>query len=167
MSVRQVLGIVAGIALGLLGSPSRVDAAAYSVYYRSNATSPWVYYQGAASKPAADSVVTELKDLGSQLRFEQLPPDVVHHAKRVLLDSLGCALGGYILRDAQIARDTLREVAGRGPATVMGTGQRIDPVSAAFVNALMVRCLDYNDVYWRQDPSHPSTILPAALACAE
>ena len=24
----------------------------------------------------------------------------------------------------------------------------------------MVRCMDYNDIYWKQDPSHPSDIIP-------
>ena len=28
----------------------------------------------------------------------------------------------------------------------------------------MIRCMDYNDIYWKQDPSHPSDIFPAAMA---
>jgi 2-methylcitrate dehydratase len=31
----------------------------------------------------------------------------------------------------------------------------------------MIRCMDYNDIYWKQDPSHPSDIFPAAMACCE
>jgi 2-methylcitrate dehydratase len=27
--------------------------------------------------------------------------------------------------------------------------------------------MDYNDIYWKQDPAHPSDIIPAALACCE
>jgi 2-methylcitrate dehydratase len=27
--------------------------------------------------------------------------------------------------------------------------------------------MDYNDIYWKQDPSHPSDIFPAAMACCE
>jgi 2-methylcitrate dehydratase len=27
--------------------------------------------------------------------------------------------------------------------------------------------MDYNDIYWKQDPSHPSDLIPAALACGE
>ena len=46
-------------------------------------------------------------------------------------------------------------------------GKKIDPVSASLANALMIRCMDYNDIYWKQDPSHPSDIFPAALACCE
>jgi 2-methylcitrate dehydratase len=101
------------------------------------------------------------------LRFEDLSPDAVREAKRFLLDSLGCALGGYLQHDVKIALAVLAETAGRGPATVIGTGARLDPVSASLANALMVRVMDYNDIYWKQDPSHPSDIIPAAIACCE
>ncbi|MCJ7630498.1 MAG: MmgE/PrpD family protein, partial [Longimicrobiales bacterium] len=56
---------------------------------------------------------------------------------------------------------------GPGPATVLGSGKRMDPVSASLANALMVRVMDYNDIYWQQDPSHPSDIIPAAMALGE
>ena len=97
----------------------------------------------------------------------QLSQDAVYQAKRFLLDSVGCALGGYQQHDVKIALEVLDEIAGRGPATVIGTNKRIDAVSASLANALMIRCMDYNDIYWKQDPSHPSDIFPAALACCE
>jgi 2-methylcitrate dehydratase len=101
------------------------------------------------------------------LQFSHLSDDAVRKAKRFLLDSLGCALGGYLQHDVKIALTVLDETAGRGPATVIGTGARLDPVSASLANALMVRVMDYNDIYWKQDPSHPSDIIPAAIACCE
>ncbi len=101
------------------------------------------------------------------LEFRHLSPDAVHHAKRLLLDSVGCALGGYHRDHVTIALEVLEELAGRGDATMIGSGKRMDAVSAAFANALMIRAMDYNDIYWNQDPSHPSDIFPAALACCE
>ena len=101
------------------------------------------------------------------LDYKHLSPEAVYQAKRFLLDSVGCALGGYQQHDVEIALEVLDEVAGRGPATVIGTGKRVDPVSAALANALMIRCMDYNDIYWKQDPSHPSDIFPAAMAGCE
>ena len=88
-------------------------------------------------------------------------------SRRYLLDSLGCAFGGYQQEDVRIAMEVLEEIAGNGPSTLIGSGRRVDPVSAALANALMVRVMDYNDIYWQQDPSHPSDIIPAALAAAE
>ena len=43
-----------------------------------------------------------------------------------LLDSVGCALGGYQQHDVKIALEVLDEIAGHGTATVIGTGKRID-----------------------------------------
>jgi 2-methylcitrate dehydratase len=103
----------------------------------------------------------------ADLDFKDIAPEAVYQAKRFLLDSFGCALGGYQQHDVAIALSVLDEVAGPGPATVIGSGRQIDPVSASLANALMIRCMDYNDIYWKQDPSHPSDIFPAAIACCE
>ena len=114
-----------------------------------------------------ETVTAKMSRWAAGLQYEHLSQDAIYQAKRFLLDSFGCALGGYQQHDVKIALEVLGEVAGRGPATVIGTGERIDPVSAALANALMIRCMDYNDIYWKQDPSHPSDIFPAALACCE
>src|SRR3954454_553397 len=103
----------------------------------------------------------------ADLKYEQLSQDAIYQAKRFFLDSIGCALGGYQQHDVKIALEVLDEIAGRGPATVIGTGKKIDAVSASLANALMIRCMDYNDIYWKQDPSHPSDIFPAAIAGCE
>jgi len=103
----------------------------------------------------------------AQLEFDQIADEAVREAKRYLLDSVGCALGGYRQHDVRIALEVFDEIAGPGPATVIGTGAKLDAVSASLANALMVRVMDYNDIYWKQDPSHPSDIIPAALACCE
>jgi 2-methylcitrate dehydratase len=118
--------------------------------------------------PGTNSTVTaKIAQWAARLRFGDLSPEAIYQGKRFLLDSLACALGGYRQHDVHIALQVLDEIAGTGPATVIGTGKKADPVSASLANALMVRVMDYNDIYWKQDPSHPSDIIPAALACCE
>jgi 2-methylcitrate dehydratase len=117
-----------------------------------------------AAKPTTTAAMSQW---AASVRFGQLSPDAVYQAKRFLLDNMGCALGGYQQHDVIIALEVLKEIAGPGKATVIGSGQQIDAVSASLANALMIRCMDYNDIYWKQDPSHPSDIIPAALACCE
>jgi len=114
-----------------------------------------------------ETISAKMSRWAAGVKFQDLSKDAVYQAKRFLLDSVGCALGGYQQHDVKIALEVLNEVAGRGPSTVIGTGQRMDPVSASLANALMIRCMDYNDIYWKQDPSHPSDIFPAAIACCE
>jgi 2-methylcitrate dehydratase len=121
----------------------------------------------ASAVGSKETITAKMARWAAGLEYKQLSADAVYQAKRFLLDSVGCALGGYRQHDVKIALELLDEIAGRGAATVIGTGKRIDPVSASLANALMIRCMDYNDIYWKQDPSHPSDIFPAALACCE
>ena len=114
-----------------------------------------------------ETVTARMSRWAADLEYEHLSAEAVYQAKRFFLDSMGCALGGYQQHDVKIALEVLDEIAAPGPATVIGTGRRVDPVSASFANALMIRCMDYNDIYWKQDPSHPSDIFPAAMACCE
>jgi 2-methylcitrate dehydratase len=114
-----------------------------------------------------NTVTSKMAKWAERLEFEHLSPEAIHEAKRFLLDSIGCALGGFQQHDVAIAFEVLKEIAGNGPATVIGSGQQIDVVSATLANALMIRSMDYNDIYWKQDPSHPSDLIPAALASCE
>src|SRR5215472_10853300 len=117
--------------------------------------------------PPKETVTAKMSQWAASLEFTHLSADAVYQAKRFLLDSIGCALGGFQQHDVEIALEVLDEIAGPGRATVIGTGKRMDPVSAALANALMIRCMDYNVIYWKQDPSHPSSIFPAMIACCK
>ncbi len=114
-----------------------------------------------------ETITAPISKWAANLKFEDLSQDAVYQAKRFLLDSVGCALGGYQQHDVKIALEVLREVAGHGVCKVIGSGETMDAVSASLANALMIRCMDYNDIYWKQDPSHPSDIFPAAIAGCE
>jgi 2-methylcitrate dehydratase len=113
------------------------------------------------------TVTGTIAEWAARLQYDDLPAEVVHEAKRFVMDSVGCALGGAQQHDVAIARLVLAEIAGAGPCRVMVTGELWDPVSASLLNALMIRVMDYNDIYWKQDPSHPSDLIPAAIAAAE
>jgi 2-methylcitrate dehydratase len=115
----------------------------------------------------SETITARISRWSAGLKFEDLSEAAITEAKRYLLDSIGCALGGYLQHDVKIALQVLEESGGSGPATVIGTGKRMDVISASLLNALMVRVMDYNDIYWKQDPSHPSDIIPAAIACGE
>ncbi len=79
-----------------------------------------------ATKPIApkETVTAQMSRWAAGLKYQDLGQDAVYQAKRFLLDSLGCALGGYQQHDVKIALAVLDEVAGPGSATVIGTGQR-------------------------------------------
>ncbi len=113
------------------------------------------------------SISRTMAEFAANLKLEDIPADAVREAKRFLLDSVGCAFGALGSADVQIAHRYIEMLGGTPEATVIGSGLRTNAVNAALMNSLLVRALDYNDIYWKQDPSHPSDIIPAGLACAE
>ena len=64
MSRNQLLVVAAGMGLLFCPAAPRAEGAAFNVYYRASAASPWVYYAGKATKAAAQITVTKLKELG-------------------------------------------------------------------------------------------------------
>ena len=102
-----------------------------------------------------------------ELGYDTIPESARYEAKRFLLDSVGCALAALDHEDMQQAFAYIRELGGNAQATIIGHGTMTNMANAALMNALLVRAMDYNDIYWKQDPSHPSDILPAAMATAE
>jgi len=105
--------------------------------------------------------------------FQDLPPDVIHQTKRVMLDTLGCAIGGYDNDASRAIQDLIKEMGDREEATVFGTGLRTSCMNAALVNGAMVRYLDYNDTAFilqgktYRTGYHPSEVIPPVLALAE
>tara|TARA_B100000315_G_scaffold188911_1_gene178681 strand:- start:8864 stop:10300 length:1437 start_codon:yes stop_codon:yes gene_type:complete len=113
------------------------------------------------------SISRQIAEFSVGLKYEDLPDEVIHEVKRYLYDSIGCAFGGYHTNDVKIIRDIYMEIGGKGEATVLGFGDKIPTTNATLINSLMVRALDFNDIYWKEDPSHPSDIIPAAWAVGE
>jgi 2-methylcitrate dehydratase len=115
----------------------------------------------------AETTTFKLAEFAAGVKFEHLSKEAIVEAKRYLLDSIGCALGGLRSHDCQIALKVLSRLAGPGKSQVLGDGRAMDPVSATLMNALLIRVLDFNDIYWKADPSHPSDIIPVALAACQ
>ncbi|HXZ90280.1 MAG TPA: MmgE/PrpD family protein [Candidatus Dormibacteraeota bacterium] len=114
-----------------------------------------------------DSISRRMAQFALSLRYEVLSEAVVQMAKRLLLDSVGCALAAVRLKDIQASYKYLQELGGRKQASIIWYGDKTTLPNAALINSLLIRAMDYNDVYWKQDPCHPSDMIPAALAPAE
>jgi len=113
------------------------------------------------------SLSRRMAEFTHSLTYDQLPAEVVRQVKRFLYDSVGCAYGGYHTPDVQALLKIYRRQGGTEEATIIGYGDRMPAVNATLVNSLMIRALDFNDIYWKEDPSHPSDLIPAALSVGE
>src|SRR5947208_12426255 len=102
------------------------------------------------------------------LKYDHLSPAAVQAAKLCWFDSIGCALGGSQQEDAKILLKHYRAMSGgKGNATAFVSGFKTNPDDAAFMNGHMIRAMDYNDIYWKADPCHPSDLIAAPLALCE
>lgn len=114
-----------------------------------------------------NAISRQIAKFAINLKYKDLPDNVIHTVKRFLYDSIGCAYGGYHTKDVNIIYDIYKEMKGKPEATIIGFGDKMPAVNVSLVNSLMIRSLDFNDIYWKEDPSHPSDIIPAALAVGE
>jgi 2-methylcitrate dehydratase len=111
-----------------------------------------------------DEVLGALEDIVDAGRCAQ-PQDAVHAAKRMLLDSVGCVLGGYREPVPAIVRRVSRQRVKPDGTRAFGIAEGLHPDAAAFANSVMIRFLDYNDTHGAvAGVGHPSDYIPAAMA---
>ncbi|MHB8268426.1 MmgE/PrpD family protein [Bradyrhizobium sp.] len=115
------------------------------------------------------SLADVLARYATELNYEDLPEDIVRIAKRSILDTFGCAFGGYTAGPSQIALKLASEVNAKRGATVLCSGIKTSPDLAAFANGVMIRYLDFNDAFvsFSHGAGHPSDTIAALLAAAE
>src|SRR5262245_27704252 len=114
-----------------------------------------------------DHTTELLSTYACRLTYQDLPPEVVHQVKRTLIDTIGCALGGFSAEPSAIARHLASRVNSSLPSSSLGTRDESAPDMAGFANGLMVRYLDCNDSYFSPGGGHPSDMIPAILAMAD
>ncbi len=112
------------------------------------------------------TLIQQLADFSADTTFASLPPAVVQECKRALLDSIGCAIAATDEPKGRAGIDYGRIVgAGNPQATIMGTGDKVSVLGAAFANGELINALDMDAVL---PPGHVSPyVMPAALALAE
>jgi len=111
------------------------------------------------------TLITELAVFANGVRFADLPDDVVEETKRIVLDSIGCALAGVTHMKGKIGLAFARQLVGHPHATVIGYGDRLSYMGAAFANGELINALDMDPIL---PPGHVAPyVLPAILAVGE
>lgn len=104
-----------------------------------------------------------ISEVLARLVAESSWPDLAgqgHEAKRSILNFFATALGSCNDPAVTMALATLAPLSGPPAAIIIGRDERLDPLSAAFVNAISANLLDFDD-------THPETIIhPAAPVAA-
>jgi 2-methylcitrate dehydratase PrpD len=112
-------------------------------------------------------------DFVTAAAIERFPDDVIHVAKRCVVDGLGVILAGSTTEGSRILREYVREDAGVQESTAFGAGElRTRAASAALLNGASGHAMDFDDTQLSSSPdrlfgllTHP-TIPPLAAALA-
>jgi 2-methylcitrate dehydratase PrpD len=100
-------------------------------------------------------------------RWEDVPPPVRDQAKRSLINLFAVALAGCRTEPVEIALRSLGEFSGGKTATLIGRSERLDALSAAFVNAASANVHDFCDTHLKTVIHPTAPVAPALLALAE
>ncbi|MGJ4951035.1 MmgE/PrpD family protein [Bradyrhizobium sp. HKCCYLS20291] len=106
----------------------------------------------------------------AELKFDDIPPEVLDRAKVLTLDFLGSAIRAR--REAESTPSVVNMLAAlkldaTGEATVFGDSRTWTPAVAALLNGTMGHSLDFDDTH-ADSSLHPSApVVPAAFAVGE
>lgn len=112
------------------------------------------------------TVVEQIGQFAAATRCGDLPAEVVDETKRLILDSIGCAMAAQDDDKSRIGIEIAGQIGGNASeAVIFGAGRRSSVMGAAFANAEMINALDMDAVL---PPGHVSPyVIPAAMALAE
>jgi len=95
-------------------------------------------------------------------RWEDIPGDVRHEAKRAILNYVGCAIGGSPHAAVSTAIRALGPFSGERTASVIGRPERLDPLHASLMNGISSHVEDYDDTT-PKNYSHTTSPVASAL----
>ena len=115
----------------------------------------------------APEIVHQLAEFVEGLDLESVPADVIHEARRCVLDTVGVTVAGQSSSVAQGARRYANQAFAGGASQVLGLEDKLQPSAAALVNGTAAHALDFDDTSYTGIMHGSAVVLPAALAVAE
>src|SRR5260221_8715096 len=116
-------------------------------------------------QPAAGATDQIIKFAGS-LRYDALPEDARHYARRHLLDTVGVMIAGAGGTIATQAENVIKAVRPAGKIPVPGRARRADLLDAAFLGGTAAHGIELDDGYRHGSAHCGCVVIPAALAVA-
>ena len=95
-------------------------------------------------------------------RIESIPEDVRHEARRAIVNYVGCALGGSVDTAVDRAIQALGPYSGKPTASILGRGERMDPLHASLMNGISSHIYDFDDTT-PKNYIHPTSPVASAL----
>lgn len=114
------------------------------------------------------AVTARLAAFAADLRFEDLPPDVVERTQLLFMDLAGIIVRAQALDSTQVLKQTLRDLGqDRGAMRVFGCGERWTPQAAALLAGAAAHSLDFDDTHAAAQLHPGAAVIASALAAAQ
>src|SRR5215472_8825680 len=113
------------------------------------------------------AVTTRLAQFVADTQWHALSPPVIHQAKRALVNFFAVALIGCREPAIETTLRSLATFSGAKQATVIGRGEHVDALSAAFLNAASANVLDFCDTHVPTVIHPTAPVAPALFALGE
>src|SRR5947207_4352598 len=111
-------------------------------------------------------LVEQFAEYAIKERTSKLPAEVIHHAKRAVIDWYAALLPGSLVAPATLLEQALEEDLDHGNAR-LASGRRATLRAAALINGAASHSVEFDDIY-RDAGYHPgSPVISAALAAAQ
>jgi 2-methylcitrate dehydratase PrpD len=117
--------------------------------------------------PDETAVTATLAKFVAETRWQDLPAEATHQAKRSLMNFFAVALTGCRNETIESALRTLGMFSGGKQATIVGRRERIDALNAAFINAAGSNVLDFCDTHVPTAIHPTAPLAPPLLALGE
>lgn len=112
------------------------------------------------------TIAQTLAEFGARLAHQDLSPDVLHHARRAVVDWYAALLPGAVEPPATLLEQALQEDLDRGAAR-LARGRSATVRTAALINGTAAHTVEVDDIY-REAIYHPGApTIAAALAVAQ
>ncbi len=113
-------------------------------------------------------VTKEVVEYAFHAQYADHPSEVIEKVKMLLIDSIGCSLGGSRSAIGRSIISPFVSMGGSEEAALIGGGMKLPAIHAALVNGTNANALDFDDTYLSDAIGHPgSSTIPVALAVGE
>ena len=98
-------------------------------------------------------------------QYEDLPAEVLHAAKYLLLDSIGCGLSSVTTDRGKMSIALARRMGGPPESSIIGIGDKVSNVTASFINGELINSTDFDTL---MPGGHvPPYVIPPTMAVGE
>jgi 2-methylcitrate dehydratase PrpD len=114
-------------------------------------------------------ITRRLAEFVVQTTYADLPPEALHAAKMLFMDTLGCGIAGSVFAEKELAPvfKVAAEMGEKEESTLLASAKKSSWFNAIFVNGTLMHSIDYDDTRPSLSTHIGAVLTPSILAMGE